>query len=695
MRVEDEEDGVAGELDLRQIARALSAKRWWIILPTLAALAGAALFVNIVKPRYTAEARLLLESQENFLPRAEKVERINESAPDAEAVQSQVELLKSRDLARRAIKKLNLAGDEELDPVARGLGFTTRMLIALGVARDPTKVSPEDRILETFLDKRTILSPQKTRVMTVEFNARDPDLAASCANAIADAYIEFQQDAKRSAARDAAKTLGALVVDLRRRVAEAEAEAEAFRASSGLLLGANNITINAQHLSDLNTQLSLSRSAQADAQAKAHLLKDMLRQNRIGDIPDVANNEVMRRLQEQRVTLRAQLALELRTLLPGHPRVKELEAQLADLDRQGRAAAERVVRTLENDARIAGARVENLQQALDAQKKIVGASDADDVKLRELDRQAHVLKDQYETSAAKYQEALARENAEATPADARVFQRALAPQQPSFPNKPLTIAFATLATLALSMGAIVLGGLLSGGSRLAPALPTFEASEEPAPPPETALVEEPKHVEEPKDEVSAREPPRTRGVRSADRRQIVSTIDAARLDAPCVKVLVAGGVGSAASLTTVLTLARALSRRGRAILVAVDSDGLEALTASGASRAGLAELLAAEAEFGDVIQRDAFSPLHLIIAGETETEPRYDIGVVIAALAQTYDFLVFCAYSSDLVLELAAQFDKVLLRAEDPRSPLLARLLANSCEDVSVVEDADDCAAAA
>ncbi len=37
----------------------------------------------------------------------------------------------------------------------------------------------------------------------------------------------------------------------------------------------------------------------------------MLRQNRIGDIPDVANNEVMRKLQEQRVTLRAQLALEI------------------------------------------------------------------------------------------------------------------------------------------------------------------------------------------------------------------------------------------------------------------------------------------------------------------------------------------------------------------------------------------------
>ena len=161
----------------------------------------------------------------------------------------------------------------------------------------------------------------------------------------------------------------------------------------------------------------------------------MLRQNRIGDIPDVANNEVIRRLLEQRVTLRAQLALESRTLLPGHPRIKELQAQLQDLDAQGRAAAERVARTLENDAHIAGARVENLTRALEEQKTVVGAADADDVRLRDLERTARLYKEQLESATAKYQEAMARENSQATPPDARIFQRALAPQIPPSPRK--------------------------------------------------------------------------------------------------------------------------------------------------------------------------------------------------------------------------------------------------------------------
>ncbi|HXY58926.1 MAG TPA: exopolysaccharide transport family protein [Methylocystis sp.] len=678
-----------GEIDLAQIGRAVSAKRWWVIAPTLAAFVCALIFVNVVRPRYAAEARLLLETQESFLPHADKATHGTETAPDAEAVQSQLELLKSRDLSRRVIKMLGLQGNEEFDPLAKGVGLTTRALVMVGLMRDPTRVSPEDRMLDVFADRLNVLSPQKTRVLGIEFTTRDPDLSARGANAVAESYLEFQQEAKRDSARDAAKALSAVVADMQRRVTEAEARVEEFRAGSGLLLGANNTNVNAQHLTDLNTQLSLARSAQADAQSKARLLKDMLRQNRVGDIPDVANNEVMRRLQEQRVTLRAQLALELRTLLPGHPRIKELEAQLGDLDRQTRAAAERVARTLENEARIAGGRVENLAAALEEQKQIVSSSEANEARLRELESQAHVLKEQFENDEARYQEAIARENAQATPADARIIQRALSPQTPSFPKKLPIVAFATLAALALSIGAIVSSELLSGRAQAHPmAFAPMAAHEEPGGAPTARAAEE----ATPPELVEARGDDR----RISDRREIVSNIDAARLAASCVKVLIVRGDAGDASLATVIAVSRALARRGRAILVAADGAGLETLSAErDERRAGLAELLAGEAEFGDVIYRDAASRLHFIAAGGAAGEPRYDASLVVEALTQTYDFVVFCAQDGDGALALASLFDKILLRAEDPQAAQLAQRLAAQGCDVSVVEAAEGDLAAA
>src|SRR5208337_4099383 len=136
-----------------------------------------------------------------FLPRVDKNERVAEALPDAEAVQSQIQLLTSRDLGRRVIKGLQLYGDDEFDPLAKGVGFVTRSLVALGLTRDPTQVSPEDRMLENFADRLSVLSPTKTRVLTIEFTSRDADLAARGANAVAETYIQFQQEAKRENAR--------------------------------------------------------------------------------------------------------------------------------------------------------------------------------------------------------------------------------------------------------------------------------------------------------------------------------------------------------------------------------------------------------------------------------------------------------------------------------------------------------------
>jgi tyrosine-protein kinase Etk/Wzc len=711
-----DDSSVTEEIDLARIARAISAKRWWVIGPTVAMFAGSTIFVNVVKPRYSAEARVLLENQENFIPRADKTERVAEILPDPEAVQSQIQLLTSRDLARRVIKTLDLQGNDEFDPLAKGMGATTRALVMLGLARDPTQTTPEDRILETFGDKLNVLSPTKTRVLSIEFTSRNPDLAAKGANAVAEAYLEFQQDAKRDHARGAANSLAALVAQLRARVAEADVEAEQFRAKSGLLVGSNNTTINAQRLSDLNTQLSLARSAQADAQAKARLLRDMLRQNRVGDIPDVANNEVIRRLQEQRVTLRAQLALESRTLLPGHPRIKELQAQLQDLDAQGRAAAERVARTLENDAHIAGARVENLTRALEEQKTVVGAADADDVRLRDLERTARLYKEQLESAAAKYQEAMARENSQATPPDARIFQRALAPQIPSFPKKVPIVSFATLSALILSIGGILSGELLSGRPRVAPSAPRLAGeavepapanggrtnptlaesySDTPTPPDANEDGDEGQRAPELRLEptwASASDDTPPGGERTvAAKARIVEKIDTGRLSSPSVKVLIARGDDGPSASGTALAVARALARRGSAVLVAADPSDrtFDGLLAGGLENPkGWRDLLSGAGEFGEVIHRDSGSRLHIIPAGVDDGEPRYDIAMTVEALARTYDFVVFTTTDAANTLRFAPMFDTILLRDADPAAGRLFDALSRFHADVSLIEDA-------
>lgn len=676
------------EIDLAHIGRALSARRWWVIGPTLAGLIGGLIFVNVVTPRYTADARVLLENQETFLTRSERSQRGEISAPDAEAVQSQIQLLTSRDLARRAIKALALQGNEEFDPLAKGLNSAKRALVLLGISRDPTQMSPEDRILEKFAEKLTVLSPTKTRVLTIEFTSENPDLAARAANIIADNYLDMQADAKRDNARVAAQSLATLVADLKSRLNEAEARVEEFRAKSGLLIGANNTVIPTQQLGELNNQVSQARASQADAQAKAKLLREMLRQNRIGDVPDVANNEVIRRIYEQRVSLRGQLALESRTLLPMHPRIKELTAQLADLETQWRAAAERTARTLENDARIAGARVENLTHELESQKQVASAAGAEEVHLRELERAAQVLKEQLDAESVKYQEALARERLKATPADARIIQRALAPQMPSFPKKlPITI-FATLAGLILSVGTIISGELLSGRARpiatprRVEPVPAFAAAAQMdvEAPVVAAPVVLPRAAAAPDDAqvavlaeapagpvtrpVKVEEKPKSNPTPDADAAPSIAEVaavkvDRARVSTTSVKVVVTPCAAQGKAAESAIALGRNLARRGRTLLVVADRGPAvyeRLIQPASSAFKGFADLLADEADFSEVIHRDAASRLQIMPGGVTEKPAVNHTAMIVEALAHSYDFVVFAA-SPGQALRLAPLID--------------------------------------
>ena len=457
------DQGTGDGLGLAQVGGLLRRSWAWIAVPTVVAAAGAIAFVQIVPPRYTGEAKILLENRESAFSRA-GTDRSDATLPiDEQAVASQVQVVMSRDLAREAVRRLKLVGNAEFDPSVNGIGPLQTMLIMTGFAKNPLERTPEDRVLETYFEQLLVYSAGKSRILTVEFRARDAELAARAANTVAELYIASLEAAKVDTARYASTWLGGNIDSLRKRVAEAEAKVETFRSRNGLIAtgGTSNQPLGAQQLGEISTQLSQARSVKADLAGRAKLIKEMIKDGRVFEIPDVANNEIIRRAVEQRITLKAQLALESRTLLPAHPRIKELVAQVTDLDSQIKATADRVVRTLENDARIAEARVDSLTAAVEAQRDIVAQGNSSEVQLRALEREAKAEREQLESYLSRYREASARDAESATPADARVVSRALVPDLPSFPKKLPIVALTTLLALLFAIGAVLARHLLT------------------------------------------------------------------------------------------------------------------------------------------------------------------------------------------------------------------------------------------
>jgi succinoglycan biosynthesis transport protein ExoP len=655
---------IAGDLDLRAIGRALARKKRWIIIPTLLAAAISVIAVNLVTPRYKSEARILIDGRENVFLRPSGERTEERTALDPEAVTSQVQLLLSRDLARQVIKKNKLAQLPEFDPVLRGVSPLKWVLALFGIGRDPFSLTPEERVLDSYFDRYTAYAVDKSRVVVIEFQSQDPDLAARVANSIADNYRILQQDARQEQARAASQWLSGEIDNLRKRVSDDEAKVEDFRSKSSLFVGTNNTTLSNQQLGELNTQLNNARALKSDAEAKARSIRQMLQSGRPIEASEVLNSELIRRLSEQRVTLRAQLAEQSSTLLPGHPRIKELKAQLADLDSQIREEAGKIARSLENDAQIASGRVDALNANLDQLKRQATSTNDDDVKLRALEREAKAQRDLLESYLAKFREANTRENIEDAPTDGRIISRAIVSNAPAYPKKFPIVLIATLATLMLTSGIIATGELLRMTAPR-PATARVEAVFAPiaagtAPIAESANVAAP----EPSEAVSGRAQGHARiaaadPAESSEIERLANELRAAGEAARKVTIL---GTASGESITlTALTLARLMARQAKVALVALVDLSASSRAVSEASvdpaAPGLAELMLGEASFSQIITRDRLSRVQLVNAGRAGSDhtllhsPR--LSLAIDALLRVYDHVLLdVGTGSDLSAEM-------------------------------------------
>jgi Mrp family chromosome partitioning ATPase len=415
----------------------------------------------------------------------------------------------------------------------------------------------------------------------------------------------------------------------------------------------------------------------------------------------VLNSELIRRLSEQRATLRGQLAEQSSTLLDAHPRIKELKAQLSDLDRQLRDEASKFSRSLDNDARIAGGRVESLSASLEQLKKQASSTNGQDVQLRALEREAKAQRDLLESYLAKYREATTRENIDTGPADGRIISRATVSNTPAYPKKLPIVLIATLATLLLSSGLIATGELLRmtaprASAAFAPA-PVRMREFEQEPIIETAAEPEPEAEPEP-DFSEAAIVPNAEAVTSLG--EIERLAEDLRHAGPAAhKITVLGTAPGEGITLSALTLARLMARDNKVVVVDLAASSQMIPAASVDPNApGLAELMQGEVSFAQVITRDKLSRVHLVGAGR----PGFDrallqsprLTLAIDALLRVYDHVLLDAGSaSDLPAELlTAQARAVVVpdaaMEQDARTQMCEQLMAAGFSEVAMLSKA-------
>jgi polysaccharide biosynthesis transport protein len=649
------------DIDIATVGRSItqSVKK----LAMVTALAGAASFLvlSMLTPKYTSEARVLID---NEVPESMKPFGPNDRAEsqrlDPEAITSQVEVMKSRDLALKVIGDLKLR--EHGDYNGTGGGIIAGLMGKLGFGPS-TDEAPEQRLLNTYYRNLQVFNVKASRVIAVEFRASSPTLAAKAANMLAESYIDWQRAERSRQDQGAGQVIGTEIPKMRQELNEAEIELERFRAQTGQLRTNSmneNGTINSQQLTEINTKLNEARSQRVEAEARAKTIRSMLQTSgQVDASPDVLKSPIIQQLQVQKARIDRQISELSATLLPAHPRMQQLKAEQTGFGRQMRDEASKIVLSLENEAKFAGSREASLKSELDRMMQNTGNASVDFGKLRELESAVKSRREVLEAYEKRFREAKTRKDPTAVPAFAKIISRAQESTTPVFPKTGPLSLLVMAATLFSGLALIITKALWTGSRPASASRPRAPQRETTAAAPQPARMSVNQGVQTPVKSAVAdsgeKAPEASRpGPAAVPSLNALSEHLLARAsDQPGYRTMIAPEEDGIEAAGEAVELGRRLVAAGKSVVLidwSVSARSVAGLLPISRSP-GIREYLAGEADFDAIAHRIDDGNLHVIAPGRhrTETESPEEIErlhQVFDSLDESFDHVIVTAEHS-------------------------------------------------
>ena len=451
------------DVDLRRLLMLLWRRKWVVMGIVVVTVAVAAIISSLLPTRYTAQSLVMIES-ESINPKGIELQNfMSEMRLDTALVLSEVEVLKSRETARRVIMRLNMMAEDEpssqslmTTPAENETEFKSLSVYRTEMTSDENPVLSDkmNRAIAVFQNNLAVKPVPGSYVIQISYTSGDPQRAALVANIVMDVYMEQRLEEKFLATQKVTNWLDNRLTALREQVRQSEKAVEDYRSRNNLIEGAR-FEMTAQQLSELNTQLVLAKSKRAEALARLNDTEGYVANSGVADAsPDVLNARYIQDLKRSETELLQQKADLSSRYGPKHPTIIKINAELADLRSTLRRETQQVADAVRAEYEVADARVEELQKALaemQGQKRVEYKAMID---LRELTREAESNRLIFDNFLETYKRSDQREQLEEP--EARVLSYASVPEDPSYPNKPLIISLAAAISLFLGIAFVLI-----------------------------------------------------------------------------------------------------------------------------------------------------------------------------------------------------------------------------------------------
>lgn len=466
-RSSGQQENRESEFGLADVLAVLKRRGKLVALLVVVATIVTAAVVYVLPNRYEASATVLVDPRKRTIVNVEQV--VADLRVDTPTIESEVEVLRSASVAMRVIDALRLREDPEFNAP----GPVKSALMRAGLARGPSSeppnvlaaaespafegidrllaVEPErDELLAGFLDRLKVQRVRNTFLIEIRFSSVSPVKAAKVANAIAEAYVKEQLEAKTKAAESAMKVLEERLGTLTLKLREAEQRVEMYKAENNIF-DAEGQLLSEKQLARAMEQTVQARTVTAEARAK---YEQILRMRERGEsrstIADVLQSHTVRLLKDNLSKISRREAELVTRYGPKHPEMAKVRAELSDAQTALNTEVDQIIANLKTEYEVALERERTIGRALAQHKDQQIVSKDAGVRLRELEREASTSRAVHEAFLARYKQTA--ETLGLQQPDARVVEAAAVPLKPVGPKRKQMVLMAFAASLMLGFG---------------------------------------------------------------------------------------------------------------------------------------------------------------------------------------------------------------------------------------------------
>lgn len=445
------------KLDIVEYWRSITKRKYPILAFGLAVALLAAVVVFVMTPIYRSTVTVLIEANKSKVVTIEDV--YSGISQNREYFQTQVEIIKSRDVAIRAIQKTKLWEHEEFDPRPKGDSWISGVLSSIGFSDGEAKEWNEAALAEAVygrFSKQLSIEPVRlSQLAKISFESRDPELAASVSNAVADVYIESDLEARYKMTKQASSWLQERLSSLKTKLDESERSLQNYRDKEGIADVKNATQSGAgKQIEEVMGRLVEARMKRAEAENAYNQIKAAPKGADLTSLPAVLRNPIVADAKKQELEAERRLSELSQRYGSEHPKYVQAEGEFKTAKDNTRRQVDTVVASVTREYEVARGTEKALEGVLGAARGSVQNLNRKEFELNVLEREVESNRQMYDMFMKRAKETNVAGDLQT--AIARIVDPAVVPKRPVKPQKLQIIAIAFVLGLFIGVLASLL-----------------------------------------------------------------------------------------------------------------------------------------------------------------------------------------------------------------------------------------------